>query len=150
MEIWKWQMKKRFGKKTALYLRVNVLAQKHLLGTLFFTPPFWRWDHHFMWSSEPCEDPAICRAKSVPSFVSYFKTQSIDLAQGNIKPTTSCSSIRHSTNWANPAAIVASRRQWGIEEKSVTQYLSIRINFWNCIIVILLNYILFFLRFWVW
>ena len=32
-------MKKRFGKKTALYLRVNVLAQKHLLGTLFFTPP---------------------------------------------------------------------------------------------------------------
>ena len=40
-----------------------------------------------MRSSEPPKGLAICRAKSVPSFHSYFKTQSIGLAPG-IEPMT--------------------------------------------------------------
>ena len=35
-----------------------------------------------MWPSEPREGPAACRAKGVPSFLSYFKTLSISLAPG--------------------------------------------------------------------
>ena len=55
-------------------------------------------DRHFTWSSEPC------RAKVVPSFLSYFKTLSIGPTPG-IEPTTFPSTVKHSTNWANPAMI---------------------------------------------
>ena len=41
-----------------------------------------RWVRHFTWSSEPCEGLAACRAKEVPSFLSYFKTLSIGPAPG--------------------------------------------------------------------
>ena len=37
---------------------------------------YWRRDRHFTWSFEPREDLAICRAKAVISFLSYFKTLS--------------------------------------------------------------------------
>ena len=57
-----------------------------------------------MWSSEPRKGPAACRAKEVPSFLSYFKTLSIGPAQG-IEPTTSRSAVKRSTEWANPAAV---------------------------------------------
>ena len=51
-----------------------------------------------MWSSEPC------RAKIVPSFLSYFKTLSIGPTPG-IEPATFPSTVKCSTDWANPAAI---------------------------------------------
>ena len=65
---------------------------------------YWRGDCHFTWSSEPCEDLAICWAKLVPLFLSYFKTLSIGLTPG-IEPTTSRSAVKRSTNWADPAAV---------------------------------------------
>ena len=37
---------------------------------------------------------AVCRAKAAPSFLSYFKTLSIDPVPG-IKPTTSHSAVKH-------------------------------------------------------
>ena len=39
----------------------------------------WRGDRHFTWSFEPREGLAACSAKRVPSFLSYFKTLSLDL-----------------------------------------------------------------------
>ena len=67
---------------------------------------YWRLDHHFTWSSEPREGPAICREKPVPSFLSHFKTLSIDPALG-IEPTTSTShsAVKRSIDWANHAAV---------------------------------------------
>ena len=53
---------------------------------------YWRRDRHFTWSSEPREGPAACRAKEVPSFLSYFKTLSIGPASG-IEPATSRSAV---------------------------------------------------------
>ena len=76
------------------------LARKCYLGTLFLRlqleprPP---------WSSEPRVGLAACRAKGVPSFLSYFKTLSVGPALG-IELTTSCSAVKRSTDWANPAA----------------------------------------------
>ena len=66
------------------------LALKYLLGQYFyvyFYVCYWRRDHHFTWSSEPREGPAACRAKEVPSFLSYFKTLSIGRArESNPRP----------------------------------------------------------------
>ena len=55
--------------KNALYLGVNVFSTKVLIGTLYFTSPN---GNDFTWSSGPREGPAVCRAKEVPSFLSYF------------------------------------------------------------------------------
>ena len=63
----------------------------------YFCVSYWRRDCHFMWSSEPREGPAICRAKAVPSFLSYFKTLSIGLALG-IEPPTSQSAVKRSAD----------------------------------------------------
>ena len=52
-------------------------ARKYYLGTLFFGLSYWRRDRHFTWSSEAREGLPVCRAKGVPSFLSYFKTLSI-------------------------------------------------------------------------
>ena len=52
----------------------------------------------------PHEGLAVCRAKAVPSFLSYFKTLSIGLALG-IEPPTFHSAVKRSADWAtrNPA-----------------------------------------------
>ena len=55
------------------------------------------------WSSEPREGLAICRAKVLPSFLSYFKTLSIGPTAG-IEPATSRSAVKRSIDWANPTA----------------------------------------------
>ena len=55
-------------------------------------------------SFEPREGLAICRAKAVPSFLSYFKTPSIGPAPG-IKLATSHSTVKRSTDSTNPAAV---------------------------------------------
>ena len=54
----------------------------------------------FTWSSEPHEGLVICRAKDVPSFVSYFKTLSIRSGPGDqTHDLTLC--IQGSTHWAD-------------------------------------------------
>ena len=50
-----------------------------------------------MWSSEPREGLAACTAKGVPSFLSYFKTLSIELAPDPLPPALKSS--------ANPAVL---------------------------------------------
>ena len=84
-------------KKNALYLSVNVFSTKVLIGDTMFYVSSWRRDRHFTWSSEPREGPAACRAKEVPSFLSYFKTLSIGPAPG-IEPATSRSAVKRSTD----------------------------------------------------
>ena len=49
-----------------------------------------------MWSSKPsCDGLAVCRAKEVPSFLSYFKTLGVGPTP-RIEPTTSCSTVKGS------------------------------------------------------
>ena len=55
-------------------------------------------------SSEPSESLAFCRAKAVSSFLSYSKTLRTGPSPG-IKPAISRFSVKHSTDWANPAAV---------------------------------------------
>ena len=43
---------------------------------------------------------AVCRAKAVTSFLSFFKTLSIGPSPGT-EPTTSRSTVKRSTDWAN-------------------------------------------------
>ena len=50
-----------------------------------------------MWSSEPREGLAICRAKGVPSFLSHFKILSVGPVPG-IELATSRSAVKHSTD----------------------------------------------------
>ena len=64
---------------------------------------YWRRDRHFARSSEPREGLLVCRAKEVPSFLSYFKTQSIGLVPG-IEPATFLSAVERPTDLANPVA----------------------------------------------
>ena len=90
-------MSTMYDLKNALYLSFNVFSSKVLIGdTIFQDISYWRQDHHFMWLSEPREGLAICRAKEVPSFLSYFKTLSMGLTPG-IKTVTSCSAVKRST-----------------------------------------------------
>ena len=84
--------------KKALYLfECQVFSTKVLIGDTIFYVFQWRRDRHFTWSSEPREGPAACRAKEVPSFLSYFKTLSIGPASG-IEPATSRSAVKRSTD----------------------------------------------------
>ena len=54
----------------ALYLRVNVLNTKVLIGdNIYF---FFTWEYHFTCSSELHKGLAVCRAKAIPSVVSYI------------------------------------------------------------------------------
>ena len=83
----------------AFYLSVNVFSTKVLIRDTIFTSPTedGRRNRRFTWSSEPREGPAACRAKGVPSFLSYFKTLSIGPAPG-IEPATSRSAFKSSTD----------------------------------------------------
>ena len=47
-----------------------------------FTSPTGDGTAIYTWSSEPLEGPAVCSAKTVPSFLSYFETLSIGPAPG--------------------------------------------------------------------
>ena len=89
----------RYDHKNALYLSVSVFSTKVLIDVVIFTSQ-WRWDRHFTLSFEPREDLAVCRAKEVPSFLSYFKTLSIGPSPG-IEPATSPSAVKHSTDRAS-------------------------------------------------
>ena len=61
-------------------------------------------DRHFMQSSKPCADLTVCRTKTVPSFLSYFKTVSVGPGP-EIEPLTSHSAVKCYTTWTNPATI---------------------------------------------
>ena len=88
----------------AHYLSVNVFSMKITnLGNYFYVS-YWRRGRHFTWSSEPREGLTCCSAKGVPSFLNYFKTQSIGPPPA-IEPATSLSAVKRSTDWANPAAV---------------------------------------------
>ena len=88
-------------KKNALYLRVNALSTNKNYctnwGLYFFYVSYWTPDCLFTCSSVPRKGLAVCRAKEVPSFLSYFKTLSIGPSQG-IEPTTSRSAVKRSTD----------------------------------------------------
>ena len=58
------------------------LACKYYLGTLFLRQLVERWDCCFTWSSEPGKGLAACIAKEAPSFLSYFKTLSVESNPG--------------------------------------------------------------------
>ena len=77
----------------------------------YFYVSYWRHNRHFTWSSEPGEGLATCSAKGVPSFFSYFNTMSIGQARG-IKPATTNSAVRCSSDWTNPAIVKAA---WWLE-----------------------------------
>ena len=84
-------------------LSVNVFSSKVLIGDTIIYVCYWRRDRHFARSCEPLEGLPVCRAKEVPSFLSYFKTQSIGPAPG-IGPATFLSAVERSADLANPAA----------------------------------------------
>ena len=54
-------------------------------------------DHPLMCASEPREGLSVCRAKEVPSFLSYFRTLSIGPAPGT-EPRTFCAVVKRSTD----------------------------------------------------
>ena len=86
-----------------IILCVNVFSTKVLIEDTFYI--FYRRRvRHFRWSCESREGLAVCRAKAIPSFLSYFKNLSIGPAPG-VEPATSCSAVKRSTDWAFPAAV---------------------------------------------
>ena len=89
--------------KKCTFLSVDVFSSKLLIGDTIIYVCYWRRDRHFARSSESREGLPVCRAKEVPSFLSYFKTQSIGPAPG-IEPATFLSAVERSTDLANPAA----------------------------------------------
>ena len=90
-------------KKEMHFIWVPMYLAWKLIGDTIFYVSYWRQDRHFTLSSEPREGLNACRAKEVPSFLSYFKTLSIGPAPKN-EPTTSRSAVKRSTDWPNPAA----------------------------------------------
>ena len=85
-------------------MSVKVFSMKVLIGDTIFMSPTRDGTAIFTWSTEPREGLAAYNAKVVSSFLSYFKTLSIGPAPG-VKPATSRSAVKHSTDWANPAAV---------------------------------------------
>ena len=98
----------RSCKKYVLYLSVY-LARKYFLRTLFLLAP--TGDRNIIllqWSSTPGEGLAVCRTKTVPLFLRFFKTLSIGPVP-RIKVTISRSSIeRGSIDRASHAKFIKS------------------------------------------
>ena len=64
--------------KSALFLTANVFSKKVLIEDKFYVFDL-RWHRPFTWSSEPPQVLAVCRAEEELSFLSYFKTLTIEL-----------------------------------------------------------------------
>ena len=74
-------------------MMMNVFRMTVLIGdTINFLRLNWRRDCHFKWSPESCEGLGICRAKAVPSFLSYVETLSIGLTMRIEARNISCCS----------------------------------------------------------
>ena len=82
--------------QNTLYLSVDIFSTKVLIGDIIFTSPTGDNTTFYWWSSDPRESLAACRAKGLPSFLSYSKTQSIDPAPG-IEPATSHYAVKRSS-----------------------------------------------------
>ena len=95
--------------KKALYLSVKVFLkhEKYYLGKLFLClqletgPPF-----YVVIGATQRSSGLQCKGSALNSFHSYFKTLSIGPAPGN---KTFHSVVKHSTDWANPTEVKASR-----------------------------------------
>ena len=87
-------------------MSVNVFSTKVLIGDTIFTSPTGDGTAISTWSSESREGPAVCSAKTVPSFLRYFDTLSIGPAPG-IEPATFRSAVQRSTDWASPATVLS-------------------------------------------
>ena len=72
-----WQIK-----QNALYLSVNVLCTKVVIGGTIFMSPTGDGTAILRGHLRPRESPAACSAKVVPLFVSHFTTLSIGLDPG--------------------------------------------------------------------
>ena len=82
--------------QNTLYLSVDIFSTKVLIGDIIFTSSTGDNTTFYWWSSDPRESLAACRAKGLPSFLSYSKTQSIDPAPG-IEPATSRYAVKRSS-----------------------------------------------------
>ena len=91
-------------KKNALYLNVKVFTSTKILidDTIFTSPTGEVTVTLRAHLSHVHECLAAFGAKVVPSFLSYFKTLNTGPALG-IERATSRSSVKRSTDWANPA-----------------------------------------------
>ena len=69
--------KTKIKKTRCTLFECQVIQHKNANWGHYFYVSNWRRDCHFTWSSEPREGLAACSAKEVPSFLGYFKTQSI-------------------------------------------------------------------------
>ena len=78
----------------------------------------WGRDHHFTWSSEPREGPAVCRTKEVPLFLRYLKTISNGPALG-IDPST-CHSVMSFTDWISLTKRFDRRALHSVHYNSIT------------------------------
>ena len=78
-------------------MSVNTFSMKVLIGDTIFMSPTGEGTPHYTWSSEPREGLPVCRAKEVPSFLSYFKTLSTGPAPG-IEPANSHFEGKRSAN----------------------------------------------------
>ena len=78
----------------ALYLNVTSFRGKYLSRTLFLCLRLHEDETNiYTLSSKPHKGLAICRAKAVSSFLSYFKTLSIGLVP-RVEPRTSRTSVK--------------------------------------------------------
>ena len=75
---------------------------KVLIGDTIFMSPTGEGTPIIHGHQEPREGLPVCRAKEVPSFLSYFKTLSTGPAPG-IEPANPHFEVKRSANWANPA-----------------------------------------------
>ena len=89
------------NKKIAIHLSVNVFKN---WGHCFYVYKCKR-DRNFTWSSGIRRGLAVCCAKGVPSFPSYFKTLGIGPIPG-IKPATSRFAGKCPTDWAYPTELI--------------------------------------------
>ena len=86
----------KYDKKCTLF-ECQYISHESTNWQHYFYVSYWRRDPHYTWSSEPHEGLPVCRAKEVPSFLSYFKTLSTGPAPG-IEPANSHFEVKRSAN----------------------------------------------------
>ena len=90
-------VRRRLQPKKTLNLNVNVFSPKVLIRDTIFTSATRDGTAILRGESEPREGLAAFSSRGVPSFLSYFKTQSIGLAPG-IELSTSLPAVKLSTD----------------------------------------------------
>ena len=60
-----------FSRNYAVEFACFVFTKVAYWGQYFYVSN-WRWDWHFMWSSEPCEGLAICRVRQYNTLISQL------------------------------------------------------------------------------